>query len=186
MTGETAALIIAKRGTEVSFNLVAKDDDDCVELAIYSSGLYTGDTFVTPNVSPKTFACSRAEADGGTCAYNMKMMPHERRNANDDLVTDGKLVRRKFQWPTATSDQDKDPRPGDVTVCFYAFDMYIVSRFRCVRILLTTDKIIYWMDQRPGLVSVTDDPADPQKSFFGSKIYSEQNFYDTFCASDSE
>lgn len=39
-------------------------------------------------------------------------------------------------------------RPLDSTVCFYAFDNYALSDFRCVRIILFPEQTLYWMDDR--------------------------------------
>ena len=96
----------------------------------------------------------------------MQLGPHERKDGAGTLDTTGKVVRRQFSWPVPVgTTQEQDPRPADVTVCFYAFDGYTQSIFRCVRIMLTVDKAIYWRDLRPGLAQFDLQSTDPTKNF---------------------
>ena len=140
--------VLGKKGQALSFNLVAKDNDDCTELFIYDTGLYTGDTFVVPGTS--NYACTATEAqDVSTCPYNMVLGDHER------VGIGGQTVQRKFTWGLATTDtQDTDPRPDQLTMCFYAFDNYVQSEFRCIDIILTEEKNVYWRDDRSDLASM--------------------------------
>lgn len=145
------AVVVAKKGQEVTFNLVAEDKDDCTELFIHSTSLYTGDSFTIPGTT--NTACTAAEAASGAtaCPYNMVLGSHER------VGSDGKSVKRQFKWGLKNTDtQATDPRPDKVEVCFYSYDNYVQSKFRCVDIMLTTDDAVYWRDDRTGLNGMTD------------------------------
>lgn len=149
------AVVVAKKGQEVSFNLVTEDADDCTELYIYAPSLYTGDSFTVPGTT--TAACTAAEAaSDATCAYNMVLGDHERISGSN-----GKSVKRKFTWGLKNTDtQTSDPRPEKVSVCFYAYDNYVTSKFRCIDVLLTTDDAVYWRDDRTALTAM-DNFAGP-------------------------
>ena len=96
----------------------------------------------------------------------MQLGTTERKDGAGNVDSTGKIIRRRFSWPVqAGTTQDQDPRPADVTVCFYAFDGYTQSIFRCVRIMLTVDKAIYWRDLRPGLAQFDAQSTDPAKNF---------------------
>ena len=85
------------------------------------------------------------------CPYNMVLGSHER------VGSDGKSVKRQFKWGLKNTDtQATDPRPDKVEVCFYSYDNYVQSKFRCVDIMLTTDDAVYWRDDRTGLNGMTD------------------------------
>ena len=148
------AVVVAKKGQEVSFNLVAQDMDDCTELSISASSLYTGESFTVPGTS--TAACTSTEAkSASTCPYNMVLGDHER------IGTDGKSVRRQFKWGLKNTDtQSTDPRPDKLSVCFYAYDNYVQSKFRCIDLMLTTDEAVYWRDDRTSLTAM-DNFAGP-------------------------
>ena len=176
------AQVSAFKGSVVEFDLVAADDDDCVEIWIYDTGLYRGDEldYCNANVNQantNSEACSAldlgnepgilddlfSDFDPSINMFDMWLGPHQPAyipNYNGTkpsvLGEPGKTVRRKFKWPAvtawpATLKSEYDPRPVESTVCFFAFDGYLFSDFRCVRITLNTEQQIYWSDYRPGL-----------------------------------
>lgn len=181
------AQVTAFKGAVVEFDLVAGDEDECVELFIYDTGLYRAQEldFCNPNVNPSgsnADACAvldpggrpgilddlPSDIDASLDMFDMYLGPHQAAYVpgfNDTtkpavLGEPGKTVRRSFRWPAVTAwpaniESDYDPRPVDSTVCFVAFDGYLFSDFRCVRITLNTQQQIYWSDRRPGL-----DPAN--------------------------
>ena len=186
------ATINVFKGEIVSFNLTAADDDDCVELWIYDTGLYRGKDLdycrgahVT-DLDINVVACAvlDPEADGiidsnttvvpdcpaglSSCPevnmFDMYLGYHEEAFVPNYNGTDrpilgyqGKSVQRTFYWPPLDAwpetwlDTEYDPRPENSTVCFFAFDGYLFSDFRCVRILINSKQQIYWSDRRPGL-----------------------------------
>eukprot|EP00873_Tetraselmis_striata_P017927 jgi/Tetstr1/438191/TSEL_026791.t1 len=128
------AVITGIKGQPVIFDLVATDFDQCVELEIQDTGLYTGMT-LSPHerIDPRTVA---------------------RTFTWDPVGSDGKLV--------FTS--EVDARDEVSLVCFYAYDRYLATAnpFHCVRIELAVPASIRWCDQPSGTVSpaaITTDGA---------------------------
>eukprot|EP00951_Prasinocladus_malaysianus_P001288 scaffold8875_cov25-Prasinocladus_malaysianus.AAC.2 len=172
-----AAEVSAYKGTVVEFDLVAGDEDACVELWIYDTGLYKGDEldYCRGFDGDNADACAILDNDGdgildlnGSPDYpelnmfDMHLGPHQPAYIANYVGTKpsvlgepGKTVRRKFSWPVTAwpdnLDAEHDPRPSRSSVCFFAFDGYLFSDFRCVRITLNTEQQIYWSDRRPGL-----------------------------------
>jgi len=163
-----------KRGKPVTFNLIATDMDQCVELSIHPTGLHKGYTMYNigadgfPDYSDRV--CSYQESVTGNCGFDMTLSNHTR------VGTDGRTVKRVFHWPAKKTptdpdyEQELDPRPPNVTVCFFPFDNYAVGPFRCVNIVLTSDKELYWRDQRPQL-------KDHGEGFLGPTPANETTFY---------
>ena len=200
---ETATFTVFK-GDIVEFNLTAADDDDCVELWIYDTGMLSGQDLDycrgahVSNLNLDAEACEvldPAPSDGiigvdtfnttvpdascdpndpnaiGPCPevtinlFDMYLGPHTEAyidgyastTRHPVLARKGNSVRRTFQWPAVEAwpgDQLKpqyDPRPENTTVCFFAFDGYLFSDFRCINIIIVSKQNIYWSDRRPGL-----------------------------------
>ena len=188
------AQISAFKGSIVEFDLVAADEDECVELWIYDTGLYKGDelSYCTTG-SDNADACAilntlKSDFDPNLDAFDMWLSDHKpayladstQLNGKPDvLLSPGKSVRRTFKWPARNTwpsqlEADNDPRPVDSSVCFFAFDGYLFSDFRCIRITLNTQQQIYWSDRRPGL-----DAALPYNVVQDKLGYSTGTFTDT-------
>eukprot|EP00854_Cymbomonas_tetramitiformis_P001562 gene1562-2195_t len=202
LLNERWATVYGKRSKPVYFTLHAEDLDECVELRIYTSGLFKGSNFhallpggfVTNETACTYEESSRALNDMSRCPWDMQLLDTEREG------TAGDAIERPFVWPVgylnATTGehipdmifdddynqvmpdgakeypQDQDPRPPNTIVCFYPFDNYVLGEFRCINIILTSDKALYWMDKRPQLLDIGDD-------FQGQVAANETAFYVT-------
>ena len=103
------AKAVGIRGQDIEFFLVAEDEDSCSELEIQST--------------------SR-----GAITDQLYLLDHVRLAPN--------RVSRKFVWPTPApvrigeTEVVTDNRASDTVICFYAFDGYLTSDMRCVRIVI--------------------------------------------------
>eukprot|EP00898_Chlorokybus_atmophyticus_P003902 jgi/Chlat1/4512/Chrsp29S04581 len=144
-----------RMGFPLTFDLVAFDQDECVELLIDTTGL-----FDTMQLGPLAWDPTSMSLDGKV----------------------GKQVRLTFSWNPhdsnglATNVPEDDARPGAVTVCFYAFDGYIVSTFRCIRITLVLERNIVWMDQRPALLPLRTGPTPVNNTAFYVAVNNTMSF----------
>ncbi|GBG58751.1 hypothetical protein CBR_g151 [Chara braunii] len=162
-TPPQGVVIKVKRGKPVTFQLVAHDPDDCTELSIDSTGLYLGTDFVYPNTAP-------AGMRGNMANESWDMQLEETIRDPPSLTISGfqgRQIRRTFTWPAPFGGEDVDPRPNSATVCFYAFDNYIISKFRCITIQVLASRPVMWMDQRDNL------PAE----FRGNTPFNMTQFY---------
>ncbi|KAK3287761.1 hypothetical protein CYMTET_4743 [Cymbomonas tetramitiformis] len=187
------AVFYGKRAKEITFNLVAHDFDDCVELSIWTSGIFKGANFfyLDSNGMPTNqTVCeweesSKPQGHSEKCPWDMILENATRIGEQVDLgPNDGRTIRRIFRWPVGLKEitdpatgetemveyeQWEDPRPPNVIVCFFPFDRYMVGVFRCINIILTVDKELYWRDQRPDLLTMT--------GFTGTTPAHETTFY---------
>jgi len=159
------ALFLGQRAAEVQFNLTAVDEDDCVEMQILPVGLFRGYTMYKLDSDGKPTASQACSYEasfvgndgniGSDCIYNMELAFIQRIGTTSQFY-------RTFKWPaepvvpsandTLSERQKRDPRPPNVIVCFLPFDNYQLGMRRCVNIILSSKKKLFWIDARAKLV----------------------------------
>jgi len=160
------ALFLGQRSAEVTFNLTAVDEDECVEMQIMPIGLFRGYTMYNldiDGVPTASQACSYKDAFSGndgnigtedTCIYNMRLEYIRQIGTTNQFY-------RKFIWScNDTLPQVQDPRPPNTVVCFIPFDNYQVGIRRCVNIILSSERFLFWIDARAKLTDVFSGTND--------------------------
>jgi len=148
------ARVARKKGSTITFNLVATDDDSCVELGIRSSGMLSLEGM--EDLSNPVYTSYKVNRQGAEVTRSFRWPARITSTANANaatICTAGSATQRVVEGTTlylcdSLLVPEEDIRPEDTLICFYPFDSYIVGAFLCVHIKLLDERPLYWRDER--------------------------------------